>query len=132
MWLELTGEIISPRIKLMVLFRFFSFITILFIFLATPTLVFGDDPATLKDLETVFGSIISIVAIIGGFLAFIAIIIGGFKYITARGDPKAVAGAQSTLTWAFIGLALIIMAWLILVFINELTGIPVTTFTIPF
>ncbi len=114
----------------MVLFRFFSFITILFIFLATPTLVFGDDPATLKDLETVFSSIISIVAIIGGFLAFIAIIIGGFKYITARGDPKSVAIAQGTLIWALIGLALIIIAWLILVFIEDFTGVPVTQFKI--
>ena len=92
----------------------------------------GEPPAKLGDLETVFGNAITWVAIIGGFLAFIAVIIGGFKYIVARGDPKAVAGAQSTLTWAFIGLGLIIVAWLILVLIEGLTGVSVTNFTIPF
>ena len=81
-----------------------------------------------------FKSAITSVAIIGGFLAFIAIIIGGFKYITARGDPKAVAGAQATLTWAIIGLVLIIGAWLVLLFIANFTGQPVTqfNFTSPF
>jgi len=87
--------------------------------------------APLGGLETVFGNLITVVAIIGGFLAFFALIVGGFRYITAQGDPKAIASARSTITWAIVGLALIIIAWLILVFIQEFTGIRVTRFTIP-
>lgn len=116
----------------MVLFRLFSFIPVSFVFLTASTLVFGQDaePATLADLNSVFESAITSVAIIGGFLVFLALIFGGFKYMTARGDPKAVAGAQATLTWAVIGLVLIIVAYLILVFITDLTGVNVTGFEI--
>jgi hypothetical protein len=80
----------------------------------------------------VFQSAVTWVAIIGGFLAFIAIIIGGFKYIMARGDPKAVSSAQSTITWAVVGLGIIIVAWLVLVAIQQLTGAQVTIFNVPF
>lgn len=107
-----------------------SVITYLVLVRSAPALAQEKEYATLQDLETVFQSVITWIAIIGGFLAFIALIIGGFKYIVARGDPKAISGAQSTITWAIIGLALIIIAWLILVFIDEFTGVSVTEFII--
>ena len=107
-----------------------SVITYLVLVRSAPALAQEKEYATLQDLETVFQSVITWIAIIGGFLAFIALIIGGFKYIVARGDPKALSGAQSTITWALIGLALIIIAWLILVFIDEFTGVSVTEFII--
>jgi len=72
--------------------------------------------------------VVSVVALIGGFLSFIALIVGGFRYITARGDPKAIAAAQSSITWAIAGLGLIIVAWLILLFIEKFTGVQVTIF----
>lgn len=107
-----------------------SVITYLVLVEPAPALAQEKEYATLQDLEIVFQSVITWIAIIGGFLAFIALIIGGFKYIVARGDPKAISGAQSTITWAIVGLALIIIAWLILVFIDEFTGVSVTEFII--
>ena len=90
-----------------------------------------DSPyATIDQLAIIFGNIVSVVAVIGGFLAFIALIVGGFRYLTSQGDPKAIAAAQGTVTWAFLGLAAIIIAWLVLVFIEQFTGIPITKFTI--
>ena len=90
-----------------------------------PSFVFanGEPPATIDQLTDIFGRVISVVAIAGGFLSFIALIIGGFRYITARGDPKAIASAQSAITWAVLGLALIIISWLILKFISDFTGL---------
>lgn len=107
-----------------------SVITYLVFVRSAPALAQEKEYATLQELEAVFQSVITWIAIIGGFLAFIALIIGGFKYIAARGDPKAISGAQSTITWALIGLALIIIAWLILVFIKDFTGVNVTEFII--
>ena len=86
--------------------------------------------ATIDQLAIIFGNVVSVVAAVGGLLAFIALIIGGFRYLTAQGDPKAIAAAQGTITWAFIGLALIIIAWLVLLFIEQFTGIKVTVFKI--
>lgn len=70
----------------------------------------------------VFNNILSLVAIGGGFLAFLALIAGGFRYLTAQGDPKAMTAARGTITWAVVGLALIIISWLILQFIAQFTG----------
>ena len=112
-----------------------SFPLLTFFLLASPVLADQvAEPrgyATLAGLETVFGNVVAVVAIIGGLLAFIALISGGFRYITAQGDPKATAAARSAITWAIVGLALIIIAWLILVFIKEFTGINVIEFSIP-
>jgi len=86
--------------------------------------------ARLEDLMKVFGNILSVVATLGGFASFVMVIIGGFKYITAQGDPKAIAAARQTITWAIAGLVFIILAWLILLFIEMFTGVPVTIFKI--
>ena len=103
------------------------------VFAASPVGADTEDwqtPAKLKDLEKIFANIISIVVTIAGFLAFAALIAGGFRYITARGDPKALAAAQGMITWAILGLAMIIISWLILKFIEVFTGVPVTFFRI--
>ena len=83
----------------------------------------GAPPATIEDLNYVFRGVLSIVVIAGGFLAFIALIIGGFRYIISRGDPKATTAARGAITWAILGLAFIIIAWLILKFIADFTGL---------
>ena len=56
---------------------------------------------------------------------------GGFRYLTSMGDPKGTETAKNTLTYAVLGLVLIIGAWFILQFIEEFTGVKVTEFEIP-
>jgi hypothetical protein len=90
----------------------------------------SSDYATLDQLTIVFRNVLAIVTTVGGFLAFGAIILSGFRFLTAQGDPKALISARSTITWAIVGLAFIIFAWLILLFISQFTGIDVTRFCI--
>jgi len=97
-----------------------------FLRLASPT--FAQGYADLDELNGVFASVLSNVAIAGAFLAFAALLYGGFRYIVAQGDPKQISGARSTITWAILGLSLIIIAWLLLLFIEQFTGVPVTQF----
>ncbi|MBI2594224.1 hypothetical protein HYW39_00840 [Candidatus Curtissbacteria bacterium] len=85
----------------------------------------------LSGLETVFSNFLGFVAGLAGIFAFLAIIVGGFKYITAEGDPKATASARATVTWAILGLVALILAWLFLQFIGVFSGIDVTIFKIP-
>jgi len=109
----------------------FSVLLPLFFFFFSSSFVFAaGEPATLGDLNGVFKGLVSVVAIVGGMLAFLALIFGGFKYIMARGDPKATEGARGTLAWAILGLAFIIIAWLTLQFIKAFTGVDVTRFDI--
>ena len=89
-----------------------------------------DDAAQLADLNTIFASILSVAARLAGLAAVIMIVSSGFKYLTSGGDPKAVAGARNTLTYAVYGLLLLALAYLILVFIETFTGAEVTKFRV--
>jgi hypothetical protein len=89
-----------------------------------------DDVAKLTDLETVFENVIRIALALGGIVLFIMLLSGGFKYITSGGDPKGVEEAKKTLSYAIGGMVLLAMAFLILRFVSEFTGIDVTQFRI--
>jgi len=90
------------------------------------------DIATLQGLECVFANIISIAVVFAGLAVFLMLITGGLKYLTSGGDPKAVEAAQKTMTFAVLGLVIIIAAYLILNFLSVFTGIPdLLKFVIP-
>ena len=88
------------------------------------------DVAKLSDLEGVFGNVVGAVLGLGGIALFIMLLSGGFKYITAGGDPKGLEGAKKTLTYAIGGMVLLALAFLILQFIYKFTGVDVTKFRI--
>ena len=89
------------------------------------------EPAKISDIVTVLKNIISLLAPAAGIAFFIMLLFGGYKFITSGGDPKAVGAARSTLTYAIIGIILVVAAWLILQLIKSLTGADVTTVTLP-
>jgi len=84
----------------------------------------------LKYLECIFGRVIQVALGFAGVALFVMLLVGGFKYLTAGEDPKAVEEARKTLTYAIGGLVLIAAAFLILVFIKNFTGVDVTQFKI--
>lgn len=86
--------------------------------------------ATIADLGTIFGKVVQSLLGFAGIAFFILLIVGGFKYITSGGDPKAVEGARSTLTYAIGGLIVILLSFLILVLIRAITGVDVTKFNV--
>ena len=49
-----------------------------------------------------------------GALSLMFVVIAGIKFVTSGGDPKKLASASSTLTYAIIGLAVTILAFVIL------------------
>lgn len=85
------------------------------------------DVATLQGFGCLFVNILSIALQAIGLVMFIMLIIGGFKFLTAGGDPKAVESAKGTLTMAITGLVLAILAWFILNFISLFTGVSILT-----
>lgn len=89
-----------------------------------------EDVATIEDLGTLFQRVVGFALGFAGIVLFILLIIGGFKYITSGGDPKAVEGARKTLTYAIAGLLVILLSYLVLVLIKEITGVDVTNFNV--
>lgn len=88
------------------------------------------DVATLKGLEAIFYNVVAVVLAIAGIVLFIMLIIGGFKYMSAGADQQKTQAARQTLTYAIIGLVVIVSAFLILRLIENLTGVPITTFRV--
>lgn len=67
-----------------------------------------------SNLGNLMGDIIQIMIAVGGILCIIFIILGGLKFVTSGGDEKKLASAKGTLTYAIVGLIVIILAFVIL------------------
>ena len=86
---------------------------------------------TIQGFECLFANVLKVIVTVAGLAFFVMFIVGGFQYMQSNNDPKAVAAASSTLTYAIIGLVGVIVSWLILQFIYTFTGVDVTKFQIP-
>ncbi len=81
------------------------------------------DIATLSCLPALFQNIITALLTFAGVVAIFLIIFSGYKFITSGGDPKAVEEARKTLTYAIIGLLVILFSFFILNLISYVTGV---------
>lgn len=81
-----------------------------------------DKPADFSQLQTVFNNAIQAIISLGGIILFIMLLTGGIKYITSGGDPKAAESAKHTITYAVGGLILVLLSYLILFIIGQVTG----------
>ncbi len=69
---------------------------------------------------------------LGGLVAFIALIIAGFQYLTSVGDPARMKDAMDRIKSAFLGLILLLGSWLILNTISpQFTSFPPLEFKPP-
>jgi TRAP-type C4-dicarboxylate transport system permease small subunit len=93
--------------------------------------VVEEDVVTLQYLEVILKNFLNIAIRLAGLAVFIMLIMGGFKYMTAGGDAKAAESARNTITYAILGLVLIIGAYFFLRLIKEFTGVDVTIFKFP-
>jgi hypothetical protein len=80
-------------------------------------------PATISDLNGVFSQVVSVALGLGGVAFFVMFVVGGFQYLTAGGDPKAVEGAKKTLTYAVFGLVAVALSFLVIRLIADFTGV---------
>jgi len=89
-----------------------------------------DDVVTLKGLECIFSRILNIVVQLAGLAVFIMLLVGGWQFLTSGGEKQAVAKARGTLTYAILGLVLLIASWFIMRFISAFTNVDVTNFVV--
>lgn len=88
----------------------------------------ANDPATIKDLEEIIRNLLHVVVRLAGIVVFVMFLIGGVQYLTSGGNPEETKKATGTLTYAVLGLVLILLAWFILLFVENFTGVKVTEF----
>lgn len=90
-----------------------------------------EEVATFKAIEAIFSNILTMATTLAGIAVFIMLIYGGFGYLTSGGDPEKVKKSTNTLTWAIVGLIILIAIWFIFRFIEEFTGVKITVFEVP-
>lgn len=79
--------------------------------------------ATFKCIQPLFTNVITALFSLAGVVALFLIIYSGIKFITSTGDPKQVEGARKTLTYAVIGLLVILFSFFIVNVISGITGV---------
>ena len=65
----------------------------------------------------ILGSVLQLLFTFAAVIAVIYIIIGGYYYVTAYGNPETAEKGKQTLTWAVIGLVITILAFVIIQFV---------------
>ena len=83
----------------------------------------GGGIASAEKADVVVVQVIKTLLLVSGSLAILFIILGGFRYITARGNPEPLKKARASIVNAVIGLVVIVMSYVIvLVVSNVLKG----------
>jgi hypothetical protein len=82
----------------------------------------GTEVVNLTCIPILLGNLLFWLLGLVGLVAVIFVIYGGAKFILSGGDPKQVEGARKTITYALIGLAVVIMAAVIVNLIGTITG----------
>lgn len=77
---------------------------------------------TLRCIPDVFSNIVSAALMFAGTVAAFLIVYAGIKFVTSGGDMKQVGAARQILTYAIIGLVLVLFSFFIIYAISYLTG----------
>jgi type IV secretory pathway VirB2 component (pilin) len=94
-------------------------------FLANPVLAQTDPdapPKLAENIQPIVDNILGYLFPIAVLLSFIFIIVGGYMWIISGGDPARTKQAQGTLTWAILGLVIVLVIFgIIRILINFLS-----------
>lgn len=71
-------------------------------------------PDETRDLRSMIQLAIDIAVVFSGIIAVALLIVGGYKYITAAGNEENSRKARETITYAVIGLVVVLAAYLII------------------
>lgn len=82
-------------------------------------------PANVTSLGGLLSLLIPAVISLAGIATFILILFGGFRYLTAGGDEKAIGEAVKIITNAVIGLTIVFGSWWAIRIIETIFGINV-------
>lgn len=88
------------------------------------------DVATIGSLTTLISNVITAIVMLSGVVLFIMLLVGGFSFLFSGGDQKKLEKAKGTITNAFVGLLVLVGSYLILLLVEKITGVSVTTFGI--
>ena len=78
----------------------------------------------LPELAGILVSIIEDMFALAGVVVVIIIVVSGIRYVLSAGDPKAAQSARAALTYAILGLILILLAVTFVTVVGNFLGVP--------
>lgn len=84
-----------------------------------------NDISGINNIVQVIQNAIRFILLIAFVLAFIFLLIGGIRWITAGGDEKAVSGARGMITAALIGLVIVLVSYALIVLVETFFGVKI-------
>lgn len=86
-------------------------------------------PPNFTNLGDILSPLLNIAFYLVIFLAFFWLVWGAFQYILASGKKEELAKARARITWALVGLAVVLMAYFLTKFASEIFpakgGVPI-------
>ncbi len=80
-------------------------------------------PLPFDNIESLIWTIVNYLLYIAGIVAVVFIILGGYQYMSSQGNEEASKKAQKTITYAVIGLVIVLAAYAIKTTIVQRLGI---------
>lgn len=78
--------------------------------------------ATLKCVPLIFQNIIDAFIVFGGAVAVLYLVLSGIKFITSGGDQIKVAEAKKSMTFAVVGLLIVLLAFFVIKVLTKILG----------
>lgn len=72
----------------------------------------------LTTVPELVGRVTNALVYLVGALSIIMIVVGGIRYVISNGDPKKVADAKNTVTYAIVGIIVALLAFAIVKFVT--------------
>ena len=83
----------------------------------------AEQVAAVKCIEPLFQNVVTALVALAGVALFLILIVSGYTYLFAGGDMKKLEKAKGSMTGAFMGLVVIVAAYLIIRLVQEITGV---------
>lgn len=88
----------------------------------------GGAVVTLKCIPVILQNLINYAFIFAGVVALVFIIISGIRLITSGGDPKQAEASRKTMTFAIIGLLIVLLSIAIINIVGKVTNVNIFGF----
>lgn len=86
------------------------------------------EPAGLPALQKLIENLITFSVAVAFIVLTVMLFIGGVKYLTSGGEQKEIQSAHQTMTWALLGIVILILGWIFIQLVANFSGADVTKF----
>lgn len=117
--------------KIVTILLTLSFLVVVPVVFAETITVIAPPGAINAKAGDVVNNILKIVFSLAAFMVLVFLIIGAFQWIMSGGDKDAVGKARNRITHALIGLAILVLAFVIAQIIGTVIGINILTIDLP-